>query len=135
MPVQLVPLDALYPGWDGLAEGGRIVSDEILTPRAEGRVGVFRRWDWQLDVPGEAQGVLPDLPLIIEGAGALTTAARDLVDIAVWVDAPAGPRRERALARDGEGYRPHWERWARQEDEHLRRHDPPAHADILVHVP
>jgi hypothetical protein len=44
-------------------------------------------------------------------------------------------RKARALARDGEAYRPHWERWAAQEVRHLADDDPTAHATIVVDVP
>jgi hypothetical protein len=48
------------------------------------------------------------------------------------VDAPAGRRRDRALARDGATYAPHWERWARQEDEFYAADQVREHADLIV---
>ena len=42
-------------------------------------------------------------------------------DLTVWLQLPEAQRRRRALARDGEIYRPHWERWAAQEDALLTR--------------
>jgi cytidylate kinase len=36
--------------------------------------------------------------------------------VRVWLEAPATVRKERALARDGDTYAPHWDRWAAQED-------------------
>ena len=38
-------------------------------------------------------------------------------------------------ARDGETYRPHWDRWARQELVHIERDDPRALATRIVTVP
>ena len=44
---------------------------------------------------------------------------RELLDLLVWLEAPEGLRRERALSRDGQTFAPHWERWAAQEAEVL----------------
>jgi dephospho-CoA kinase len=42
--------------------------------------------------------------------------AGDYAAVGVWVEADREVRFARGIARDGETYRPHWERWARQED-------------------
>ena len=112
---RLIALDDFYPGWDGLASASTIVADGILAPIAAGRAGQFRRWDWNAGSPGASVSIAPDTALIVEGAGALTPHAQELADLTVWLDAPEVSRRERALARDGETYAPHWERWAAQE--------------------
>lgn len=129
--MQLLALDSLYPGWDGLAEGAEIVDRDVLRPHADGLPGRWRRWDWAEDRPAEVHVVAPDLPLVVEGAGALTRGAAAVTDIAVWLEAPEAVRRDRALARDGDGYRPHWERWAAQEERHIAANDP-RHRAMLV---
>lgn len=133
--VQLVALDSLYPGWDGLAEGVEYARTAILVPHARGMIGVWQRWDWDAGERAEAHAVDPSLPLIVEGAGLLTPRTAPLGDVRVWVDAPSLSRRERALIRDGDAYRPHWDRWARQEDAHLAQHDPVSLATLTVAVP
>jgi uridine kinase len=133
--VQLVALDSFYPGWDGLAEGGRIAVDEVLGPHSRGESGVWNRWDWELDTAAESHTVDPALGLIVEGCGALTRDAAAVADVRVWVDGPAASRKHRALERDGDGFRPHWDRWAAQEDAHIRAHDPVELASIVVTVP
>lgn len=133
--VQLVALDSLYPGWDGLAEGVEYARTTILVPHARGLIGIWQRWDWEAAERAEAHAVDPSLPLIVEGAGLLTPRTGRLGDVRVWVDGPAQSRRERALARDGDAYRPHWDRWARQEDAHLAQHDPASLATLTVVVP
>jgi hypothetical protein len=133
--VQLIALDSLYPGWDGLEAGAEIARQDILVPHARGVIGVWRRHDWDTGSPAEAHAVDPSLPLIVEGAGVLTAQSRRLCDVAVWVDAPDASRRRRALARDGETYRPHWTRWAEQEAGHIRREDPASLATLIVRVP
>jgi len=126
--VQLVALDSLYPGWDGLAEGARIATEAVLVPHARGLIGVWQRWDWAVQAPAEAHAVDPALPLIVEGCGILDARTARLGDVRVWLDSPPSSRRRRALERDGDTYRPHWERWAAQEDAQLAEHRPAAHA-------
>ncbi len=133
--VQLVALDSLYPGWDGLDAGVELAREQILVPHARGLIGVWQRWDWEVGAPAEAHAVDPSLPLVVEGCGILTPATRQLGDVRVWLESPAGSRRDRALRRDGETYRPHWDRWARQETRHLARDEPARWATHVYDVP
>ena len=133
--VQLVALDSIYPGWDGLGPGVEIARQDILVPHARGLMGVWRRHDWETDAPAEAHAVDPSLPLIVEGSGIITTQTRRLCDIAVWVDAPAEARKRRALQRDGDTYRPHWDRWAAQERAHILADEPEGRATLVVSMP
>lgn len=134
-PVQVLALDSLYPGWDGLDEGVRLARELVLAPHARGLVGVWQRWDWERSEFAEAHAVDPSLPLIVEGAGILDSRTARLADVRVWLDSPAPSRRARALARDGETYRPHWERWAAQEDGHLARDAPQTLATHVLPLP
>ena len=43
---QLVRMDDLYPGWDGLAAGSALVPELLTTGR-------YRAWDWATGAPGE----------------------------------------------------------------------------------
>lgn len=122
---QLVQLDDLYPGWDGL-EAASVQVPRIL---AEGR---WQSWDWSLDQPGAIRQIAPDGDIVVEGSGALTRASRSLADHTVWVELGDEGRKLRALARDGDTYRPHWDRWARQEEAHLAREHPRDLADLVV---
>jgi uridine kinase len=133
--VQSVALDALYPGWDGLTDGVRYAAETILRPHARGVIGVWQRWDWERNARAEAHAVDPSLPLIVEGSGLLTAETAGLGDVRVWVEAPASARKARALARDGEGYRPHWERWAAQEERHVADDRPQDRATVRVVLP
>ncbi|MET0297784.1 MAG: hypothetical protein ABW024_10300, partial [Microbacterium sp.] len=119
--VQLVALDSVYPGWDGLEAGVELARENILNPHARGLVGVWQRWDWDAAAPAEAHAVDPSLPLIVEGSGLLTSRTGRLGDLRVWLESPQRSRRQRALDRDGDTYRPHWDSWAAQEDAHIAR--------------
>jgi energy-coupling factor transporter ATP-binding protein EcfA2 len=132
--VDLLAMDDIYPGWDGLAAASAHLFSGILAPRAAGEAGRWRRWDWDRSGPADEQVLLPGRPLIVEGAGALTAATAALADLTVWLDAPSELRRERALARDGETYAPHWSRWAAQEDRHIALHRPETRADRVYDV-
>lgn len=133
--VQLVALDQLYPGWDGLADGVESARNLILVPHGRGLIGVWERWDWDASAYAEAHAVDPALPLIVEGSGLLTSATERLGDVRVWLESPPGSRKTRALERDGDTYRPHWDRWAEQEERHLVRDDPRRHATHLFSIP
>ena len=133
--VQLVALDSLYPGWDGLADGVEAARELILRPHARGLIGVWERWDWKASAPAEAHAVDPSLPLIVEGSGLLTASTARLGDVRVWLESPPQSRMRRALQRDGETYRPHWARWAEQEDRHLARDEPTRRATHVFAIP
>jgi len=44
---QLLHMDDLYPGWDGLAQAVTDLHALILAPLAGGRHPAYRRWDWE----------------------------------------------------------------------------------------
>ncbi len=133
--VQLVALDSIYPGWDGLDAGAELARKHILVPHARGSAGAWQRWDWNAAAPAEAHTVDASLPLIVEGSGALTADSAALADLSVWLEAPTASRRRRALTRDGDTYRPHWDRWARQEERHVLRDEPRRFATHVFEIP
>lgn len=132
---QLIALDSLYPGWDGLEAGVERALEWVLRPHGRGMLGTWQRWDWEQQTEAESHAVDPALGLIVEGSGILTPATAALGDIRIWVESDESARKTRALARDGETYRPHWDRWAAQERRHVERDDPRALASRVIHVP
>ena len=107
---QVLHLDDWYPGWDGLASGADIARRIAADLRA-GRASSYEAWDWEHGTTGATIRV-PLAPTIIEGCGAIEAEA----DLAVWIADPGEEeRRTRALARDGQTYAPHWQRWADQD--------------------
>ncbi|WP_309104582.1 hypothetical protein [Microbacterium sp.] len=133
--VQLIALDSLYPGWDGLDAGVDRATDGILRPHGRGLIGTWRQWDWEHETDAESHAVDPALGVILEGCGVLTPTTAPLADVRVWVEAAEPARRSRALQRDGETYRPHWDRWAAQEQRHIERDDPRSLATRIVEIP
>lgn len=128
----VVRLDDIYPGWDGLAWAVEHVRTELLQPRTEGKPGRWRQWDWVAGAHAGWHVVAAAQRLILEGVGALSAGNRALADVGIWVDAPDTARKERALRRDGDTFRPHWDRWAAQEDAIIARFDPYSAADYHV---
>lgn len=133
--VQLIALDSIYPGWDGLDAGVERAAECILRPHGRGLLGTWRRWDWDAETDAESHAVDPALGVILEGSGSLTPLTAKLADIRVWVDAPDLSRKSRALGRDGDTYRPHWDRWAAQERRHIERDAPRTLATRVVEIP
>lgn len=133
--VRLLRLDDVYPGWGGLSAATRTVTHDVLIARAAGVAGSWRAWDWDADRPAERRTIGAFGDLIVEGCGSLTPATAALADVSVWVDGDADARRHRALLRDGDGFRPHWEEWAAQEADHIDEHRPAERADLVVTVP
>jgi energy-coupling factor transporter ATP-binding protein EcfA2 len=131
--VLVVHLDDLYPGWDGLAPSIPRLVEWVLQPIAEGRPAGYRRYDWDREQDAEwvPLGPPPGV-LIVEGAGAGSRPCAPYLSLLVWLDAPPAVRFERGMARDGDAYRPHWQRWAGQETRHFAEHDPRGRADLRL---
>lgn len=132
--VQCVHLEDVYPGWDGLAAASQLVVTDILRPLRDHGTASWPTYDWHADGPGPVLHAHDQAPLLVEGAGVLTQASATLATFTIWLDASADLRQARAFARDGDLYRPHWHRWAAQEDEHLAREHPQELADLVIDV-
>lgn len=129
-------LEHLYPGWDGLAAGSQRVVEVLET-------GSYSRFDWFTGEFEEQRSLNFTAPLIIEGCGAITQANLEAAHSAakrygtsnvvqsVWIDCPEPVRRQRALARDGEIFAPHWNLWALQEETHMASERPRMLADTI----
>lgn len=130
--VTVLHLDHVYPGWDGLAAAASLVGDELLPRLRSGQPATYRAWSWARDRPGPEVTVRPADVVLVEGVGSASRAARTSLDVLVWLEAPTDVRHARAMARDGDGYAPHWQRWAAQEDAYLADEDPAAHADLVM---
>ncbi|GAB2662515.1 AAA family ATPase [Prescottella soli] len=111
----IVRMDDLYPGWDGLAASVPLLVRCVLSPARHGRIPRYRRYDWHRAAYAEWRAVRRHRYLIVEGAGSTCGTARGYFAVRVFVDAAPDERMRRALQRDGDMFRPHWDRWARQE--------------------
>jgi uridine kinase len=133
----VVHLDDLYPGWDGLEAVVPMLVEHVLGPLGGGSPIAVPTWDWTRDAPAPPRP-RPDLGpprpgvVLVEGAGAGARACAAYLSALVWLEAPEALRKERALARDGAAYAPHWDRWARQEQAHFARERTRERADLVL---
>lgn len=131
--VGTVHTDQLCPGWDGLDQVPERLVDDVLAPLSVGEIAGFRRWDWLADAPAARRTAVPDTAvLIVEGVGSGAAATTAFVDLLIWVTAPADERHRRAMERDGDTFRPHWDRWATQEDVLFTRDRPAGRAHLTI---
>lgn len=125
--------DLWFPGWDGL-RAAQAVTLALVKDLRRGRPGAYRPWDWERSRELPPIEVAPGAPTILEGCGALAPQTRPLADFAIWIEAAGGGmvRRARALERDGEAYRPWWDRWEAQDLARLACDRPRELADAIV---
>jgi chloramphenicol 3-O-phosphotransferase len=125
-------MDDVYPGWDGLAAAVPLLHEQVVAPLAQGRPASYRRYDWDRGEFAEAHDLgTPEL-LVVEGVGCGAREIAERAVLLVWVEAPLDERFRRGIARDGEAYRPHWERWARQEAALFAAEATACRADVRV---
>jgi para-aminobenzoate synthetase len=130
--VPVVQVDDVVPGWDGLSAGVDRFVTGVLEPWAAGEVGWLARWDWEQDAAAAPQHVQRPHLAVVEGCGAGSARCRPFLSAVVWLEAPDVVRKERALDRDGDLYRPHWQRWADQEAALYSRDPVAERADVVV---
>jgi len=129
---QVLHLDDLYPGWDGLEQAVADLYDQVLAPLARGEQAAYRRWDWVNSRYGEWHSLAaPDL-LLVEGVGAGARPGWQLESALIWLEADRDERFRRGIERDGESYRPHWQRWAEREDALFTGDGTRSRADLVI---
>lgn len=133
LDAEVLAVEDLYPGWAGLHEGVQLLRGLLTDLCAHGSVEV-PQWDWTaMAWSPHRRPLAPRRVLVVEGVGAGVGAA-DLATARVWLAAPEGVRRTRALARDGDVFAPHWQAWAEQEDALFGDTDPASVSDLVLTV-
>ncbi len=128
----LIHMDDLYAGWDGLDQAVTALRDWVLEPLARERPAIWRRWDWAAHEYAEEHPV-PDADwLVVEGVGSGAGVLRPYTSGVVWLNSPTALRKRRALARDGQTYVPHWDRWAAHEEVFYAAENVSANADLTI---
>ena len=127
-------MDDLYPGWDGLAQAVADLHDQILAPIARGERAAYRRWDWEHDRHARWH-TLPTTPLLlVEGVGSGAGRSAELESVLIWLEAGRDVRFQRGVERDGEAFLPHWQRWAVQEDALFLADATRGRADLIINT-
>lgn len=133
MPVTVVHMDALYDGWDGLADAALTkVPAWLLTPMAQDRPGRYRRYDWLRGVYAEWHDVAPGGLVVLEGCGSAARPADAFATLRLWIDTDAGVRLRRGLDRSGEEVLPYLQAWKLAEDAHFAADGTRERADVRV---
>jgi uridine kinase len=131
---QLLHMDDLYPGWDGLTQAVSDLHDQVLAPLARGAQASYRRWDWEQDRYGDWHR-LPATPiLLVEGVGSGAEPGWALESALIWLEAGHDERLRRAVQRDGESYLPHWRRWAAHEEVLFALDKTRTRADLIINT-
>lgn len=136
---KLVHMDDLYPGWNGLSEGSRYLSTNLLVPLKRGKPAAWQIWDWAANKRGNSnepgngwREFSGGIPLIVEGCGSLSQLNSELADIAIWIEADSAVRKSRWEQRDGHKFDEFWPVWSIQEDEFYQEHQSQQLASLVI---
>lgn len=130
--VEVVHMDDLYEGWDGLGRAWPRVETQVLEPLGRGVPGRWQRYDWVAGRFAEWHDLaVPDV-LVLEGCGSAPRAVDGRATLLVWVEVPPDLRLRRGLTRDGEAMRDHWLAWSVAEQEHFAAERTRDRADVVV---
>jgi energy-coupling factor transporter ATP-binding protein EcfA2 len=113
---QLLHMDDLYPGWEGLGQAVTDVHDRVLAPLARGEQAGYRRWDWEHDRYAEWHHLVATELLLVEGVGSGAKPGWQFESALIWLEADRDERFRRGIERDGELYLPYWQHWAALEE-------------------
>ncbi|HYO17322.1 MAG TPA: hypothetical protein VES02_01460 [Dermatophilaceae bacterium] len=131
---QILHMDDLYPGWDGLAQAVADVHDHVLAPLARGEQAAYRRWDWEHGRYAEWHRPPPTNLLLVEGVGSGAQPGWQYESVLIWLEAGRDERFRRGIERDGESYLPYWQRWAHAEDALFALDRTRGRADLIVNT-
>ncbi|MDZ3745005.1 hypothetical protein QP228_003120 [Pseudoglutamicibacter cumminsii] len=115
--VDVLHLDELYPGWHGLHTGLETYTQQLLPALARDGHVTWTPWNWYTSRHDAPRTLGPADVIIIEGVGAGHPAARRFLAGTLTLTLDTATRKNRALARDGATYAPHWDTWAAQEEQ------------------
>lgn len=129
----VVRTDDLLDGWDDQLTFWPRLEEWVLAPVRAGRPGGYRRYSWVRRTFLDRPVPVPAGPLlIVEGVSAARAQVRPELTLSVFVTAPAGLRRARALARDGAEIGPELRRWHAGERAHFAADGTEAAVDVVV---
>jgi uridine kinase len=117
--------------WENPTDWWHELLEQALKPLAAGKPARFTPADWGGEARHEVT-VEPAELILLEGVSASRKEFRPYLTYAVWVDAPAGLRLERGLARGGLDTRERWEKWMADEDAFFARERLREQADLVL---
>ncbi|GAA0954451.1 hypothetical protein GCM10009550_37750 [Actinocorallia libanotica] len=126
----LLGTDEFPVPWDGPVLAWWPHVRPLLETLRRGGTAVYRPYDWRTRAYGPPRVLRPAPLLVLEGVG--TAWRGGPADLRIWVDAPYGVRRRRAVLRDGAEGLAAWEEWGRREAAHFARDRTRERADLVV---
>ncbi|MEJ3748012.1 hypothetical protein WEI85_32565 [Actinomycetes bacterium KLBMP 9797] len=136
MAAPIIEIDD-FVSWDCFAGWWPRFDTQVLTPLLAGRAATFQARDWN-DWHGSSLGEWKTQPwaptIILEGVTCTRRETIGRISYAVWVEAPAGLRLARGMARDTTftGKDELWRRWMAEEDDFFAADGTRDRADIIV---
>jgi uridine kinase len=122
-----------FASWDNPLDWWPRLISEALEPLSRNEPARFKRTDWENEGREHWREVEPAEFVILEGVSASREAFQPFLTYSIWIETPRDLRLWRGLERDGQEARSQWEQWMAQEDEYVRREQPQARADVVVH--
>ncbi|MEI7890103.1 MAG: hypothetical protein WCI34_07315, partial [Actinomycetes bacterium] len=95
---QIIRLEDLYGGWDGLKNGVERAA-ESLNSLASGQPVSVPHFNWRTQQWDEPWRLAPTTLLIVEGCGAGASELAQWTSLLIWVEADSQTRKDRAQAR------------------------------------
>ena len=139
LPVpRVLPMDDLYPGWEGLRQGSNYLIDKVLTPLSKNQTANWQNWDWAKnerggnDVGNGHRSFEPGGILIVEGCGSLSHASKTLANLNIFIERDETARSAAIRHRDGNRFDAFWEIWLSQEQEFYEIENSIELADLTV---
>lgn len=130
---EIVHLDDLYDGWEGLdAALAAHLAAWLALPLRDGLPVKHPVYDWHAGRFTHWRDVPAAPVLIVEGVGAGQPVLAAVATLRVWVEAPSDVCRARAFARDDPSTRSHWDRWVQRQNEHFAWSGARDAADLMV---
>jgi uridine kinase len=132
-PVSVVHMDALYDGWNGLADAAAVkVPEWLLAPLSRDRPGRYRRYDWHRGMYAEWHDVAAGGLVVLEGCGSAARPADAFATLRLWIDTDPAVRLQRGLDRSGDAVLPYLQAWKVAEDAHFAADRTRDRADLIV---
>ena len=109
------------------------LTEQVLTPAADGSGARYQRYDWDNDALGAWVEIDAGTLVVVEGVYSSSATLRDRYGLRMWVETPYEVRLERGVARDGEDMRETWvNEWMPAEARYLEAEDPASYAHLVL---
>lgn len=131
--VATVHMDDLYNGWESAFD--HHLRDALLLAVQSHRKSLpitLPRYNWQRGEYGDPLHLPTAQLLILEGVGSSQAAIRPFLTASIWLDIDPSLGLERVLARDGQEFSEHMQKWLRAQEQHFLIEESRVNADFML---